>query len=553
MPDVMLEPGRSPSGRIYSRIKELSANAVLPQPGALSLEESQSIEEAEESEASAPGSPVVDQLSEELQQALDQWAAGSLKRMALEAQQNLTEVLLSWEPEPKKSEEENFAALRETVRRYNEALTAQGGSLQITRPLEEALLEALSKWLEQMMAQLLRLLGPEGSTDGVKQLLEKLFRQITGASPSKGRVAAQATELLQRAAGRRMPLQGKPHLSEEGVLYRRGAGGALLDRDYSGQAVKARERETRTLEPAQRRDLEMEPMAQMKGAAVVTRRGAMQSLPDLKIVQELRFVENFAKSVSMQPVLPSAKELPFVSEERLGLEVGLLWLKGEAAAREPGVTPHTAALIRQATEQRTSNFIYEAGYAFQEAARAYPPGVCPNLWREDIFRVREELVRRYRQTKDPQRSLLETIAYAVELFREKQEKGKYRTWLRYLPGRGLFLDQSGWEDIKQVWQNLCRSWERFIQDMGSRYLPSFREAAALQSLWAMLLPPQKKAEEGNASFWSLGGWLATAFASAAVVYAIWSAVSALGRIAAVTAALVSFGAAFLLFRKSRKR
>lgn len=550
MPDFMLEPGRPQSGGIRFGIKPIPLDSVL-RPDALETEGMQATEGTEGQEAS--GAPSTDQISEELQQALEHWAEGSLKKLAMEVQERLTDALLSWEPDPKKSEEENLREVRETVRQYSEALTSKGSTLQITKPLEEALLEALSKWLEQIASQLLRLLGSADSADEIKGLLEKLFRQITGISPSRGKVSAQATALLQEAAGRRQFSQARVQLPEEGVLYQRGEGGARLDLGYSGQAQRTVEREARSMELNRGTALGLETDIQdLKPGMALPRLSVVSQ--GLEMVRELRFAENFVKNISRQPVLPSAKELPYVSEERLGLEIGLLWLKGEAAAREPGVTPHTAALIRQATEQRTENFLYEAGLALQTAARGYPPGQCPNLWREDVFRVREELIRRYRQTKDPQRSLMEAMAHAAELFREKQEKGKYRTWLRYLPGRGLFLDQFGWEDIKQGWQEFCQSWERFLQEMGLRNTPLFQGTVALQSLWGMILPPSKKVETGNTtSLWSLAGWLFTAAATAAVVYALWSAVSVLARVAAIAAACFFSGAAFLLLRKSRNR
>ncbi len=558
MPDFMLEPGRPQSGGIRFGIKPIPLDSVL-RPEALETGDVQKAEGMEGQEEPASDAPSTDQISEELQQALEHWTEGSLKKLAMEVQERLTDALLSWEPDPKKSEEENLREIRETVRRYGEVLSSKGSALQINKPLEAALLETLSKWLEQIASRLLHLLSSAESADEIKGLLEKLFRQITGISPSKNKVSAQAAAVLQRAAGHRQFSQTQQfsrasiQLPEEGVLYRRGKGGIRLDSGYSGQAQRAIEREARSMKLNRGTALELETELQSLKPGVASPRLFAVS-QELEMVRELRFVENFVKNISGQPVLPSAKELPYVSEERLGLEIGLLWLKGEAAAREPGVTSHTAALIRQATEQRTENFLYEAGLALQLSARGYPPGQCPNLWREDVFRVREELIRRYRQTKDPQRSLMDAIAYAVELFREKQEKGKYRTWLRYLPGRGLFLDQFGWEDIKQGWQEFCQSWERFLQEMGLRNTPLFQGTVALQSLWGMILPPSKKMETANAaSLWSLAGWLFTAAATAAVVYALWSAVSVLARVAAIVAACFFSGFAFLLLRKSRKR
>lgn len=526
------------------------------------------MEGPQETEELSSGKSSRDQISEGLQQALEEWAMGSLKNLALEVQERLTEELLSWKPAPEKSAEDNLTEIRETVRRYSETLASRGGVLQLTRPLEVALLEALSRWLEQMAAQLLRLLGPAGSPDGVEQLLNRLFRQITGTSPARGRTAARAAAVLREAAGRQ-PLQGKLPLTEEGVLYRRGEGGARLDRGYSGQALRIQTQDSRPLEVASFRPVEHSPergraerggrmsrepveKAPERTVGVASFRASAPS-PEAAMIRELQFAENFAKSVARQPVLPSDKELPYVSEERLGLELGLLWLKGETAAREPGLTPQTSTMIRQATEQRTENFLYEAGHAFQLAARAYPPGLCPNLWREDVLRVRDDLIRRYRIRKDPQRSLMEAIVYTVELFRGKQGKEKYHTWLRYLPGRGLFLEQPGWEDIRQGWQSLCRSWESFLQDMGIRHTLAFREAVGLQSLWAMVLPLRGQAEEGSVSLWTLTGWTAAAISAAAVTCAIWPSASALTRVAAMISAGLFAGAAVLLLRKSKRR
>lgn len=245
MPDFMLEPGRPQSGGIRFGIKPIPLDSVL-RPDALETEGMQATEGTEGQEAS--GAPSTDQISEELQQALEHWTEGSLKKLAMEVQERLTDALLSWEPDPKKSEEENLREVRETVRQYSEALTSKGSTLQITKPLEEALLEALSKWLEQIASQLLRLLGSADSADEIKGLLEKLFRQITGISPSRGKVSAQATALLQEAAGRRQFSQARVQLPEEGVLYQRGEGGARLDLGYSGQAQRTVEREARSME-----------------------------------------------------------------------------------------------------------------------------------------------------------------------------------------------------------------------------------------------------------------------------------------------------------------
>ena len=551
MPDMMLEPGRSQSGWVRAGIKSIPLDSVL-RPDALTTEETQKAEEMQGQEPMAAETPLTDQLSEELQKVLAHWAEGSLKNLALEVQEQLTDTLLSWEPSPKKSAEENVNEIRETVRRYSEALTSKGTTLQISKPLEEALLEALAKWLEQTAAQLLRLLSSADSLDEIKGLMEKLFRQITGASPSKGKVSAQAAAVMQKVAGHQQLSQRKIPLSDEGVLYRKGKGGAQLDRGYNSQVQRAVERETHSVNLAQ--SLDLQAKENIKGVKSGTTAPEFSAaLPELEIVRELRFAESFAKNISNQPVIPTENELPYVSEERLGLELGLLWLKGEAAAREPGVTSHTAALIRQATEQRTENFMYEVSCALQLAARGYPLGQCPNLWQEDVLRVREEVIRRYRLTKDAQRSLLETNAHAVEVFRGKQESGKYRSWLRYLPGRGLFLNQFGWEDIKQGWQELCRSWEKFLQEMELRNSPAFQGIVVLQSLWGMVLPPSPKAEAGNAaSLWSLAGWLFTAATVAAVICAVWPAVSLQTRVVAVIAACFCAGAAFLLLRNSRK-
>lgn len=548
MPNLTIDQPPVSSGSLRPSIKPIPLDPVLP---------GQEVPEAEgeEKDALAAELPQVDKISEELQQALDQWAVGSLQKVAQKVQAQLTEILLSWEPDPKKSGEENLSELRETVRQHSARLASQGGSLQMTKAMEDALLSALSKWLEDMMAQMLRLLGPSGSSDALKQLLEKLFREVSGNAPSRGKVTAQATAILQRASGRQ-PAAGNVSLPEEGVLYQRGREGARLDSGYSGQAQRQiREREFQR--PISSGLAENKSPAGRPGAAPAMAVPTSGKLPvgssELALARELRFAETVAKGLLSQPQLPTSKELPYVSEERLGLEVGLLWLKGETAAREPGLSAPTASLIRQATEQRTMNYLYEAGRALQLAARAYPPELCPNLWREDVFRVREELIRRYRLTKDPQRSFLETVAYTVELFQEKQSKEKYRSWLRYLPGRGLFTGQEGWEDKKQGWQSFCESWERFLQDAGIRHGAAFREAAGLQSLWALVLPPKKRGTEGGFSLWTLAGWLMTAIAVAIVVYAMWSAISTLARVGSLLAACFFSGMAFLLLRKSRRR
>lgn len=550
MQNLTIDQNPAQPGIFRPSIKPLQLDTVLP---------GQEVPEAEgeEKDPLAAELPQVDKISEELQQALDQWAVGSLQKVAQKVQQQLTEILLSWEPDPKKSGEENLSELRETVRQHSARLASQGGSLQMTKAMEDALLSALSKWLEDIMAQLLRLLGPSGSPDALKQLLEKLFRQVSGNAPSGGKTAAQATAILQRASGRQSAA-GKVSLPEEGVLYQRGREGVRLDSGYSNQAQRQiREKEfQRPIFSEFAEEKASAPFKKTEAASAVAV-SASGKLPvgssELALARELRFAETVAKSLTSQPQLPTPKELPYVSEERLGLEVGLLWLKGEMAAREPGLSAPTASLIRQATEQRTMNYLYEAGRALQLAARAYPPELCPNLWREDVLRVREELIRRYRLTKDPQRSFLETIAYTVELFEEKQNKEKYRSWLRYLPGRGLFTDQAGWEDIKRGWQNFCESWERFLQDAGIRHGASFREAVGLQSLWALVLPSKKKETGGKFSLWTLTGWLMTAVAAATVIYAMWSAVSVLARAASLAAACGFAGVAVLLLRKSRKR
>lgn len=558
MPDMMIEPGRLPLGGAASGIAPMPLDTVLPRGDLPQAEGTQGTEEEAGKEGAAGKAPMMDQVSEELQKAMEQWTMGSLKKMVAEMQARLTDTLLSYQPDPKKSDEENLREIREAVQRYSEALASKGASLQMTRPLEEALLEALAKWLESIMAQLLHQLGPAGATDKVAQLLERLFRQIAGTPPSRGKASAQAAALLQRSTGQQRsaghtaaPQPQRPQCSEEGVRYRRGEGGARLDSSYSGQAQRLQAQEMRPVDTGR----SLPPKA---GAGVQTLRtaAAFQAAsarnPEAEIVKELQFAEAFAKNLPKQTMLPNAKELPFVSEERLGVEIGLLWLKAETAAQEPGISASTAGMIRQAAEQRTAGFLYEAGYALQMAARAYPPGLCPDLWREDMLRVREELIRRYRQTKDPQKSLLETIAYAIEVFRDKQSSGKYRTWLRYLPERGFFLDQVGIEDIRQGWQGLCQSWERFLRDMGLRDAFSFREAAGLQSLWAMVLPPQKKTEVQKASSISLIGWFSAASVTSAI-YSVCFAASTVIRVGTATSALCFAFAAFTLFRRGRRK
>lgn len=484
--------------------------------------------------------PIVqDQVSEQLQQLIDQWSMGALQELAERIEAQLTEYLLNWQPNAHKSVEGNLAELQQGVQQHGAQLTAQGTALQVTGPVEEALLDALSRLLERQVPRFLSMLGDSNSSEGVERVLAGLFRQLTGAPPARSETARQAAVLL-RGRGEprpsasppvRTPTQDRGMTGEEGVLYRRGDGGVTLDEDYGGHVRRA-------MHAARPLDTE---------SSVSLRRG------DAVTGRDLQMAEQFARTVLAQNPLPNRKVLPYTSEERLGLELSLLWLEAETAAAQPGVSPQMALLLRQAAEQRTHELLYEAGRAFQQAARAYPPAACPDLRLEDILSVQGYLIRHYRITRDPERSLLETIGYTLELLESKQADGRYLSWLRYAPGRGLFTDRAGREDLKTGWRRFCQSWEWFLQTMGFQHAPALREAAGLHSLWAMVLPPDPGGSSQRLPTpHTVAGWLSGAAAAAAAVCGLWYADAPPLRLSAFAAALLFSGTAFFFLHRDRK-
>lgn len=473
-----------------------------------------------------------DQVSRQFQLLMEQRLYKELHAFVQRAQQELTDLLLNWEPDPKKSSEENYRELSRAIQEFSRQAVGQGGTLQLTYSMEQALLEALTRLLQLLLTQLLELLGPDGPQSGLEDLLDALFRQLTGHAPTRDQVTHQAAALLRGELSQPARRSAAGPASGEGVLYRPGdSGGVRLDASYSGHARRAREAARPIIPP---------PAPQKEG---------VQPAGGAVTMAHLDGLERFARTVLSQPWMPPAAQLPAASEERLGLELSLLWLEGETAASRPGLPPQVASLLRQASEQRSSAVLYDMAHTFHAAARSYPPGQCPDLLLADIVSVRAYLAHRYQAVKDPERSVLETIAYTLELFRRKQGEARYQTWLRYAANRGLFGGEAGRNDLRAGWEELCRRWEFFLLSMELAHAPAFRSAQGLRSLWAMVLPPPERASgDRGLSLRTLAGWLTCACGLAGALWALMSSGPLPARAAGAAGAALLLAAAWACFQ-----
>ena len=521
-------PGLPPDRGLSALRPDLRPEGPAPQPSASPGQEGQ--------EASAAQSSQRDQVSQQLQLLMEQRLYKDLHAFVQRAQEELTDLLLNWEPDPKKTPEENYQELSRVIQEFSRQAASQGGTLQLTSSIEQALLEALARLLLLLLAQLLELLGPDGPQGGLEDLLDVLFRQLTGHVPARGHVSHQAASLL-RGESARASSHGAAPSAGTGVLYRRGnSGGVRLESPNSGQPRQLRQA-ARTIDPA----ILQRGSSPKTGGPAVT-------------MSQVAGLERFAHTVLAQPYLPPSAQLPAVSEERLGLELSLLWLEGEAAASRPGLPPQVAHLLRQTAEQRSSAVLQDMAHTFHASARSYPPSQCPDLLLADIVSVRSYLASRYHATRDPERSMLETVAYTLELFRRKQGEERYRVWLRYAAGRGLFGAEAGRQDLRAGWEYLCRRWEIFLQSMELAHAPAFRSAQGLRSLWAMVLPPREHTGGGRGlSPWTLAGWLACAGGLAGGFWALLGSGAPPLRTAAAAGAVLLLAAAWACFRRSGDR
>lgn len=513
---------------------------------------SKDVQEDKKDSAKATQKTGRDQISETARRLIAALSKSPVSDQLEHIRAELLRFLLAWEASGQKSPEENLAELQAILLKLTEALDGQ--VLLMDPDLESALLDALSSVLEYSAPDLLTLTG--ASQSDLEQLLDGLFRQLSGTEADQEAVAQEAGQLARTvrqsagsgprsaAASPQSPLftaqstqqrdrAAPPALEEGGVLYRRASQGVDTDTSYR-QIQHRTSAHARPIRP-ETASLAQSPAG--RTAPYVTAR-------------DVQLAERFAKVLlTTQPSIP-AERLPYTSEERFGLELGLLWLEGETIAGQPGISPAMASILNKSMDAYLKEALTAIGRNFSHAARRHPPDVCPDLRLEDIARVQQEFVRRYRATGNAERTVLEVIRFAMERFEKKQEDYT-AVWLRYGPGMGLFTPRKDKEDLKIGWLHFCRSWSRFLKESGLSGKEDFSTAAGLQSLWAMLFPGQLDTSFLRRSPASVGGWLAACASAGTTAYGLWYAQGGMVRPACLGAGVIFGIASVLFFRRKR--
>lgn len=440
----------------------------------------------EQTEESQPEPPKKPQTEKTVQEVRSAWLQKSLSEWVNKVESELLGLLLNWQPSAG-TLEENLQQLQALLKQYQQQLSEQGQPLLLDGALEDALLEALARLLERQAGEFLRLTGNSATQSELETLLNRVFTQVTGEKASHEGLSNGANHLRQFAGetGGRGMRQFPGRESGAGVIYQQATAGVRISQPYGG--------------PGGTRGRTPYP---------VLTAGWGGRLPDPPLTgRGIQLVERFARFLQTAEPVPK-RELPFTSEERLGLELGIIALKGELTAARPELVPPLSSMVRGATVRYVQDYLVRAERELGHYAVHHPPvDVCPAFRQDVVMQVYQYLLAAYRKGQDPEQAVLRTLKYALAQFQEKQEEIPYQSWLRYCLGRNFFeVLQSGAvpQDQRRGWGELCRRWNQFFSDMeftGSR----FRE-----SVWGLVAQPSTASSSGPVVFpplRSVGRWL----------------------------------------------
>lgn len=228
----------------------------------------------------------------------------------------------------------------------------------------------------------------------------------------------------------------------------------------------------------------------------------------------VQFTERFSDFLqNLEPIAP--KDLPFTSEERLGLELGMITLYGELAAARPELSSPLPSMIRSATADYVRTYLAQAEKELSRYAVQHPPvSACPAFRLDAVMEICQYLLASFQQIRDPEQAVSQTLRYALSRFQKKKEESPYQSWLRYHENQGFFTLQPDLRsDLKRGWERICKRWNQFLQTM------EFTGARFRASIWAVILtPPPRGAASPRPSFSTAGRWL-LACAGVAIVLA----------------------------------
>ncbi len=371
------------------------------------------------------------------------------------------ELLQNWLPDENLTTQENINRLMEIFfSLQTEILSSCTGTEQARAAvyLDELTLDGMNRLFQESYQELYNFLEQYGRPGSWSEMEEGMFGQIAGRLPlADSGLSGGWTQTGRYGQQKLADGAGGDYKRQQGVIYHRDFQGVQRNADYE-RYVSRLERSTTQMGMKALEQARLQRMGQTGGT------GGNRCCT----VSDVRQADRFVQYLNHKFLGIRKADLPDTSEEYIGFWAGTLSLKTQVFLKQARIGEGMASALKYAVDAYIKEYFLKNSQALKETAAFRDRESCPSYQAEEIQKTYHAVIEQYKETKNPQESLLKGLQNAYHHFRSKQGAQEYQGISRYAADRGFFSRAAAGsleEEMWNGWKRLCLDWSQFAEFM----------------------------------------------------------------------------------------